>query len=95
MLVKDTQNIINDAITATKGSVLQNTKVTFSADAATGSAEKASFDSLAGTDNGRMVFRMLTDNHEAMNGKTVLAAHTWVVNVNGIPFYEMVWELSP
>ena len=69
--------------------------MTFSADAAIGSAEKAAFDALAGTDNGRMTFKMLTDNHKAMNGKTVNAAHTWIINNNGDDFYAMVWELSP
>ena len=84
-----TRDIVKDIF---GGEFKANSKETFSAHAAEGTREKATFDALSGTDNGRGVFLMLADNFKALGGKGVqdvtayVEDNAWTVH--------LMWKLT-
>lgn len=88
ILNDDTRAIIEDTFGG-----LKQSKGEFSATAAEGTRERAVFDALSGTDNGRMVFLMLADNSVAMGGKSVNSVHAYIEDDNHS--MNLLWELTP
>ncbi|KAL5314933.1 hypothetical protein ACEPPN_017583 [Leptodophora sp. 'Broadleaf-Isolate-01'] len=84
--------VITDARASMTPTPVAGEKVTFSA-AAQSDAELQGFFAIAGTDNGKFLFRMLADHHNEMNGLKVIAVHTWD-DVPGTPDPTLIWELA-
>jgi len=84
----DTRDIITDIF----GGIKPGSKEEFPAYAKANTREKAAFDALSGSDNGRMVFLMLADNFEAFGGKTVKSAHAYIEDDSYT--MNMTWELT-
>jgi hypothetical protein len=89
---KDTPKLIDDARASVAGSQTAGTEVTFMA-VSQNTAEQQGFYALAGSENGKFVFRMLADHQSDFQGLKVVAAHTWAQ----LPDSDdpvLIWELG-
>ncbi|PVH81487.1 hypothetical protein DL98DRAFT_587401 [Cadophora sp. DSE1049] len=88
----NTRRIIKYARTSITKTSIAGQKVTFTA-AAHNDAELQGFFALAGTENGKMVFRMLADHHNEMNERRIVAVHTWD-DMPDTPDPVLIWQLE-
>lgn len=88
----NTPTLINDARASVAGSQTAGTEVTFLA-VSQSTAEQQGFYALAGSENGKFVFRMLADHQQDFQGLKVVSVHTWAGLPNS-PDPVLIWELG-
>lgn len=99
---QDTQRVIEDANkNLNDGKLVTHKKVTFdpTVEVKPGAAnpQKDAFMALAQTDNGRALFRMLSDHKQDFQGLKVVKVHTWTWNEIDAKDYiypHMIWEMG-